>query len=319
MKIAIIDSGYKSYSFEKQLFEEAGYELSIFPGYDGDPSLKLEFAREATGILVRHTLINEDFLSSMKNLKAVVRLGVGYDNIDVEACTKAGVKVANAQGYGNHSVSDHALAMMFSCCRGLWNTRKQVLEGFGAPPLAEVFELHDKTLGIVGLGRIGSEFCRKARPLFRKVIASDPYKSESHFQQMGAIPVSLDELLGTSHVISLHCNLTQETKKLIGHSAFQKMKNKPVLLNTSRGEVIDEKALKEALIKEMIHSAGIDVYENEPAGEAQLEIIDHPRTICTGHYAWYSDASSVELQRRAARNLLDLLRGNYVEDCPNPD
>jgi len=319
MKIVILDSGYDSYAYEEQLFEEAGFQLSIFPSYDGNRNEKIEFGKEAEGILVRHTRVDTEFLTSMKNLKAVVRLGVGYDNIDVDACTKFGVKVANVQGYANHSVSDHALALLFSCCRGFWNTREQVLNGFAAPPLAEVFELHDKTLGIVGLGRIGSELCKKALPLFKRVIASDPYKPESHFNQLGAISCGLDELLDESHIISLNCNLTEETHHLLNQSTFEKMKKRPVIINTSRGPVIDEPALLEALEKDRIHSAGIDVYENEPTTEAQLGIIDHPRTICTGHYAWYSDASSQELQRRAARNLLDFLQGKLVEDCLNPE
>ena len=97
------------------------------------------------------------------------------------------------------------------------------------------------------------------------------------------------------------------------------MKNKPVLINTSRGEVVDEKSLLDALNKGIIHSAGIDVFENEPAGEAQLPILNHPRTICTGHYAWYSDYSAVELQKRAALNLFNFLTGNPVEDWLNPE
>ena len=319
MKIVILDSGYDSYAYEQQLFEEAGFQLSIFPGYDGKRAEKIEFGKEAVGILLRHTEVNAEFLSSMKNLKAIVRLGVGYDNIDVEACTNFGVKVANVQGYANHSVSDHVLALLFSCSRGLWNTREQVLNGFAAPPIAEVFELHDKTLGIVGLGRIGSELCRKARPLFKRIVASDPYKPESHFNELGAISCKLDELLQESHIISLNCNLTDETHHLINHSAFGKMRKRPVIINTSRGPVIDEQALSEALEKDLIHSAGIDVYENEPTTAAQSSIINHPRTICTGHYAWYSDASSVELQKRAARNLLGLLQGKFLEDCLNPD
>jgi len=319
MKIAIIDSGYDSYAFEKQLFEENGFQLSIFPGYDGERTEKIEFAKEAEGILVRHTIIDAEFLSSVKNLKAIVRLGVGYDNIDVGACTEFGVKVANVQGYANHSVSDHVLALLFSCSRGLWDTRRQVLNGFSAPPVADIFEMHDKTLGIVGLGRIGSELCRKARTLFNRVIASDPYKPESHFKKLGAINTSLDELLKESHIISLNCNLTDETRHLLNYSAFRKMKNRPVIINTSRGPVIDEPSLSDALEKNLIHSAGIDVYENEPTTEAQSKIIDHPRTICTGHYAWYSDASALELQKRAARNLLNFLQGNLVEDCLNPE
>ena len=319
MKIVILDSGYESYAFEKQLFKDNGYQLEIFPTYEGKKSEKMEFAREAEGILVRHTEIDAGFLSYMKNLKAVVRLGVGFDNINIEACTEFGVKVANVQGYANHSVSDHVLALLFSCSRGLWNTRDQVLNNFARPPVSEVFELHDKTLGIIGLGRIGSELCRKAKPLFKKVIASDPYKPESHFKHLGAINSSLDELLRDSHIISLNCNLTDETNHLLNQSAFIQMKNRPVIINTSRGEVIEETALIKALENNLIHSAGIDVYEDEPCTKAQLKIIDHSRTICTGHYAWYSDRAIRELQKRAARNLLNFLQGNIVEDCLNPE
>ncbi len=319
MKIVILDSGYKSYSFEKELFEQNGFQLEIHPSYKGDKKEKMIFAASADGILVRHTPIDEEFLSCMKNLKAVVRYGVGYDNVDVDACTRHGIRVANVQGYASHAVSDHALALLLSCSRGLWNPSAQVAQKFAAPPCDDIFELHDKTLGIIGLGRIGSELCRKALPLFAGVVASDPYKPDEHFEKAGARKTTLNELLEKSHVISIHCNLTNETRKLIDANAFAKMKNKPVLINTSRGEVVDEKSLLDALNIGIIHSAGIDVFENEPAGESQLPILNHPRTICTGHYAWYSDYSAVELQKRAALNLFNFLTGNPVEDWLNPE
>src|SRR5210317_2154895 len=104
MNVVILDSGYKSYAFEKELFEDSGFKLKIHPSYKGEKVEKMEFAKDAHGILVRHTLIDEEFLSKMKNLKAVVRYGVGYDNIDVEACKRFKVKVANVQGYANHAV-----------------------------------------------------------------------------------------------------------------------------------------------------------------------------------------------------------------------
>jgi len=134
MEIVIIESGYKSYAFEKELFEKYGFHLRIYPEYKGDPSGKRDFAKNADGILVRHTTIDEVFLSGMKNLKAVVRYGVGYDNIDIEARTRHGIKVANVQGYANHAVSDHAIALLFSCTRGLWDTRFQLREKYGSPP-----------------------------------------------------------------------------------------------------------------------------------------------------------------------------------------
>ena len=317
MKIVIIDSGYKSYAFEKELFEKNGYQLKIFPTYDGDPIEKRDFAKDADGILVRHTTIDEAFLSEMKNLKAIVRYGVGYDNIDVNACSKYGVKVANVQGYANHSVSDHAIALMFSCTRAMWNTKSQLLKGFAAPPVSDIFEMHDKTLGIIGIGRIGSEFCKKTTALFHQVLACDPYKPDNHFNQLSAQRVELDELLEKSDVISLHCNLTNETKHLLNKETFLKLKKKPVIINTSRGEVINENALLEALNSGKIHSAGVDVYNDEPVTDKQNELINHPRTICTGHYAWYSDQAAIEVQRRAALNLVNFLTGKSVEDCLN--
>jgi D-3-phosphoglycerate dehydrogenase len=318
MEIAIIDSGYQSYAFEQELFEKYGFTLKIFPTYKGDPAEKKEFAKNAAGILVRHTKIDDSFLSGLKNLKAVVRYGVGYDNVDVNACTRFGIKVANVQGYANHSVSDHAMALMFSCTRALWNWETQVLKGFAAPPVPEIIELHDKILGIIGIGRIGSEFCIKASPLFHRVIACDPYKPESHFKQLSAQRVGLDELLEKSDVISIHCNLTNETTHLLNHAAFLEMKKCPVIINTARGEVVCEKDLLEALNSGQIHSAGLDVYEDEPTTHNQLGLINHPRTICTGHYAWYSNQAAIELQKRAALNLLNFLTGKPVEDCLNP-
>ena len=317
MNIVILDSGYKSYDFEKELFDKNGHSLEIFPTYHGLREDKIKFATKAHGILVRHTLIDPAFLSKMKNLRALVRYGVGYDNIDVEACTNAGVKVANVQGYANHAVSDHALALIFSCARGLWDTHRQITGKFASPPVDDIIELHDKTLGIIGLGRIGSELSRKAGRLFREVIACDPYKPQPWFNHLHVTRVNLKELLEVSDVISIHCNLTRETTHLLNTQTFGWIKNKPLIINTSRGEVIDEKALMHALQKGTIHSAGLDVYENEPVTEAQQRIINHPRTICTKHYTWYSDRSAIELQKRAALNLLNLLNGSAIEDALN--
>lgn len=317
MKVVILDSGYKSYAFEKELFESKGFKLKIHPSYEGEKAEKMEFAQDAHGILVRHTRIDEEFLAKMKNLKAVVRYGVGYDNVDVEACTRFGVKAANVQGYANHAVSDHALALIFSCSRALWNTKEQITQKFAAPPVSDIFEIHDKTLGIIGLGRIGSVLAKKSASLFKEIIACDPYKSQKYCNRFSVRKVDLKELLETSDVISVHCNLSNETKHILNEVAFAEMKKRPVIINTSRGETIDEKALLQALENGLIHSAGLDVYENEPTNENQYPLINHPRTICTGHCAWYSDYAAVELQKRAAQNLYRFLTEKDVEDSLN--
>jgi D-3-phosphoglycerate dehydrogenase len=159
--------------------------------------------------------------------------------------------------------------------------------------------------------------CKKASPFFSQVLACDPYKPESHFNQLSAQRVGLDELLERSDVITLHCNLTGETKHLLSQMQFSKMARRPMIVNTSRGEVISEEALLNALNTGKIHSAGIDVFEDEPLTDKQSKLVNHSRTICTGHYAWYSDKSMTELQRRAAINLLNFLTGKEVDDCLN--
>ena len=318
MEIVVLDSGYKSYLFEKELFEGNGFTFKIYHSYTGSLAEKIAFAKEATGLLVRHTIIDTAFLAAMKNLKAVVRYGIGYDNLDLDACNRFGIKAANVQGYANHSVSEHALALLLACSRGMWDTGTQVLKQFAAPPTADIFELHDKTIGIIGLGRIGSTFAKKAKPLFKRVIASDPYKSADYFNTLQVEKTSLQHLLQEADVISVHCNLTNETKHLLDDKAFTAMKKRPVIINTARGPVIDERALLNALKSDTIHSAGIDVYENEPVTILQEGLINHHRTICTGHYAWYSDYAAIELQKRAATNLYNLLNGIMVEDCLNP-
>ena len=292
--------------------------LEIFQGERTDVPAKRELARKAEGILVRDTPLGKETFSRAAGIRALVRYGTGYDNIDLEAATSHGIKVANVGGYGNHSVSDHALALMFGCVRGLPIGEKNILSAFGKPPFPDVFELHDKTLGIIGLGRIGGTFCEKAGHLFSRVLASDPYIPDEKFYRHGAEKSSLENLLAESHVISLHCNLTDETRHLIDREAFAKMEQCPVLVNTSRGPVIDAEALLDAAEQGRIHSAGIDVYENEPADHRQDALIAHPRIITTGHYAWYSDRSMKIMQKRAADNLAAMLKGEEIEDCLNP-
>jgi D-3-phosphoglycerate dehydrogenase len=316
--IAIIDTGYSSYEYEQKLFEEQGLSLKLYEGDRRNHQLKYKFAENAIGILVRGTPIQRNFLEKAKKLKAIVRYGTGYDNVDLEAATQLGIRVANVQGYANHAVSDHALALMYSCLRGIPAAQKNLTEEFGKPPFPEVFELHDKTLGIIGLGRIGSHFARKATPLFRKTLATDPYITDHQFVNSGTEKVDLSTLLSESHVISIHCSLTEETRHLINSRAFRMMKKRPVLINTARGPIIEENALLKALNNNLIHSAGIDVWEDEPVTEKQAPLIEHPRLIGTGHIAWHSDYSMQEVQKRAADNLLALLKGEMIPDCLNP-
>lgn len=316
-RVVVIDTGYKSYELEQRLMEETGYVFEVFPGARDDYKGKRIFAADACGLFVRWTRLDNDFFAHTPELRAISRYGVGFDNIDLADATRYGIKVSNVTNYANHAVSDHALALIFSLIRGLPQSVENLLPAYTQPGREDVFELHDKTLGIIGLGRIGGTLSKKAKNLFREVLAVDPYIAESRFAECGARKVSMHELLQKSHVISVHCNLTEETRHIIDRKAFSVMINKPVLINTSRGGTIDEDALKDALQRGLIHSAGLDVYRDEPPGEDMMEVIKHPHVLATGHNAWYSISSMYELQRRAAANLIGLLNGDQVEDCLN--
>ena len=315
--IAIIDLGYNNYQYEKELFNQNGYDLKMYTGNPGDRFEKARFVSDATGILVRGTVIDAEFLKHAPKLKAVVRYGVGYDNVDIQEATRRKIKVANVQGYANHSVSDHAIALLYACTRSLTLGTHQIRSIFSKPPTDDIFELHDKTVGIIGLGRIGKCFASKVRHLFKEVLASDPYIPDSNFKEAGVTKTDLNTLFTNCQVISIHCNLTEETNHLIDEEAFVQMRKRPVLINTARGPVICQDALVDALNNNMIHSAGIDVFIDEPPTEKQEPLFNHPRAIVTGHYAWYSDASIKALQHRAADNLIKLLTEQYVEDQLN--
>ncbi len=315
-RIVVLDTGYESYDQEQALFEQAGYHLDVYRGPARNAKSKLLFGRGAVGVMIRGTAADESFFSALPGLKALVRYGVGYDNVDLTAATRHGVRVANVQGYANESVSDHALALMFACNRAFpWVKNGR---GFGKPPAMPIPDFSRSTLGIIGLGRIGSRLAEKACSLFERMVAYDPYVEECRFFRLACCKVSLPELLQQSHVISVHCNLTTETRGMIGAAQFTQMEQKPVLINTARGPVVDEKALLKALDQERVRWAGVDVYDHEPPRGVSLKVAGHAHVLATGHYAWYSENAKQELQRRAAENMLTLLSGGIPEDCLNP-
>lgn len=316
-RVCVIDRGYASYQIENEILNPMGYRLDLFEGDRLDLPAKLAFARGAEGIFIRWSEFDALAFDQLPGLRCVVRCGIGYDNVDLQAASAHGVMVSNVQGYANHSVTDHALAIIFSSVRGLPEGMRRLRPGYNHPPSLYVPEVHTLTLGIIGLGRIGGTLCRKALPLFQRVLACDPYIPASRFESLGATRVGFEELLEQSDVISLHCNLTDETRHMINREAFARMRSGAILVNTARGPVVDEDALTEALFSEQIHAAGMDVFADEPPLENRDKLLSHPRFIATGHYAWYSVQASRELQRRATMNMAAMLRGDTPEDCLN--
>ncbi len=316
-RVVIIDTGYDTYDAEKEILGRSGYWVDVFPGDKLDAVGKAAFARGATGLFVRWTRVDGAFLDTASTLRAVVRYGVGYDNIDLAAASARGIPVCNVQGYANHSVSDHALALMLACVRSLRPGMEHMRPRYNLPADLHMPELHELTLGIVGLGRIGGTLCAKARGLFNRVVACDPYIPADRFTELGAEACPFDALLALSDVVSLHCNLTEETRHLMNARAFARMRPFAIVINTARGPVVDEQALTVALEAGKVFAAGIDVFEEEPPGNDRDPLLSHPRVVATGHYAWYSERAGRELQRRAAVNMEAMLLGEFPADCLN--
>jgi len=318
-RIVVLDAGYDSYALEREAAARVGATLEVFDGDMHDREGRIAFAQGAVGVYVRWTEVDAEFLDAVPGVEALLRYGIGYDNVDLAAASARGVCVSNVQGYASHSASDHALALILACVRGLRMGMGQIRSHYTASPRPHLPELKDMTLGIVGLGRIGGTLCTKTQSLFRRILACDPYIPAERFTSLGATACDLPALLGESDVVSIHCNLTEETRRMFDADALAHMRPTAILVNTARGPVVDEAALTEALQAERLFAAGLDVYCDEPPLSNRDALLEHPHVVPTGHYAWFSTAASEELQRRAAENMETTLRGELPEDCLNPE
>jgi D-3-phosphoglycerate dehydrogenase len=269
-------------------------------------------------LIVRsETKVTRQVIEAGKRLQVVGRAGTGVDNIDLEAATERGIVVVNAPLGNTISAAEHTIALMFALARHLPQAYNSLRAGRWERQLFLGTELRGKTLGLIGMGQVGSEVARRARGLEMRVIAHDPYVSPERAQSMGVEIVSLDELLQQADVISLHTRLTPSTRDYLGAEQLAKVKQGVRIINTARGELIDENALIQAIDAGRVAEAAIDVFREEPPGESPL--LTHPRVLVTPHLG----ASTEEAQERAAldvaQEVLAVLRGEpprYAVNAP---
>ncbi len=307
-KIVVTDTRYSNYLEENTVFKELGVKVQIhdFAG----PAEAVEVLKDADAVLVNLFSMTKDIIDAMDRCKIISRYGVGYDNVDVDAATKKGIWVARVPDYSIEEVSDHALALLLSSVRkiaykdrmirsGKWNLHKDWPS----------YRITGKTLGIIGFGAIGQKFSVKISGLgLKKVLVHDPYVKPEDIETFGCIPASLNELVKDADYISIHAPLTEKTTGLIDRKAFIDMKSSCILINTSRGPLVNEHDLFTALKEGQIAAAGIDVYETEPLPEdSPLRTMDN--ITLTDHAGWYSEESIVELKTKAAQNILQVLKG----------
>ncbi len=246
-----------------------------------------KLVRDLPGLIVRNrTPVDKALLEMAPKLKVVGRLGVGLDNIDVAECERRGVEVCSARGANATSVSEYAIAMAMILLRGraYLDTHRLVAGEWPREELGRGVDLAGKTLGIIGLGSIGSTSARKARALEMRVIASDPYLPDGNENWNVAARASLDELLATSDVVTIHCPLGPETRGLIGAAQMQRMKKGAILVNSARGGIVDEAACAAALRSGHLGGAALDVFDYEPIrADAGKVFAGIPNVILTPH------------------------------------
>ena len=298
---------------------ERGFALLREAGWDVVTPAAGELAGElatADGLVVRSaTKVTAELLEQAPRLRVVGRAGVGVDNIDVEAATHRGILVMNTPGGNAVSVAEHTFALMLAMARSVPQSNASIHAGRWEKSGAAGTELRGKTLGLVGLGRVGTEVARRARGLEMKVLAHDPYVTPAAAREVEVELVTLDELLKRADVISLHTSLSPATEKMFGAAAFAKMKRGARLVNCARGELIDEAALAEALKSGQLAAAAVDTFAEEPPKNSPL--IGLANLIATPHIAGSTAEAQEEVGTAVAQQVRDYLADGLIRNAVN--
>jgi D-3-phosphoglycerate dehydrogenase len=303
--IVILNPDYDP-QIEREMFSKAGYEFVSAQCTTDEETIAA--AKDALGIINIYCKISENVAKNLKRCKVIVRAGVGYDMIDAKACRAHGIEVCNMPDYCTEEVADHAVSLLLMLQRKLIQHHHFVQKGiWDGAQVGEVRRLNTLTLGIIGFGAIGRRFASKMREITPHIIAYDPYVPEEYFQRAGVQKAALEEVCLGSDLISLHCPLTKENYHIISDEIIHKMTRKPIIVNVSRGALIDEPALIEGLKSGLIGAAGLDVVENEP--KVPPELLTMENVVITPHIAWYSVEAEIEDRTRSVEEVLRVIRG----------
>jgi D-3-phosphoglycerate dehydrogenase len=311
-KVIITDCDHGSVEEEKEEFGRIGAELILAQVQEEKDLIRA--CKGADGLLNQYALLTRRVLENLPKCKVIARYGVGVDSVDLKAATDLGIIVANVPDYCIDEVADQAIAMTLALIRktvffdqkvksNQWDFRQ------GEP----IHRIKGKIMGLIGSGRIGLEVARRIFAFGVRVIAFDPYLEKApEWIELK----DLDTVLKESDFISIHCPLNESTRHLIGEKEFKKMEKKPLLINTSRGPIIDENALIQALMEGRLSGAGLDVLEKEPP-DLQNPLLKMKNVILSPHISFYSVESISELKRRTAENVSSVLLGKWPRSVVN--
>jgi D-3-phosphoglycerate dehydrogenase len=314
--VAITDHTFPSLDLEEAILTAAGAQARA--GNDKQIAALKTLVADADAVITQFAPMNAEVMVAMQRARVIVRYGIGVDNVDLEAARQRGIPVCNVPDYCIDEVADHTLAFILSATRQVVPNLLHIRDGkWGlATPLDQMRTLRDQTVGIVGFGRIGREVAARLAPFKCRRLVFDAFVPAGAVRATGCEPVTFDELLTQSEIVTLHCPSTAQTRKLLNADSLSRMKRGAIVTNLARGDLIDTPALVAALQSGQLSAAGIDVCDPEPI-PADSPLRSLPNVVAASHIASASSKAVHTLRTTAARIVVMALRGEPLPNIVN--
>jgi D-3-phosphoglycerate dehydrogenase len=314
--VAVSDTVFPNLNLAREVLSRIGAEL--FLAEASTPQAIMQVARDADALLVTYARVTAEMIAQMTRCRIIARFGIGVDNVDIAAATNANIVVTRVPDYCIDEVSDHTMALLLALARKIPFANSGVHAGrWEIPALVPIHRLRGSVLGLVGFGRIPQLVAPKAKAFGLRVISYDPFVPEETMKRAGVESVDFSQLVTVSDHISIHTPLVPETKHLFNADVFRRMKPTAHLINTARGSIVDEEALVQALDQGHLAGAALDVLSQEPPSTSPL--IGRDNVILTPHMSFYSAESLIDLQSKAAEEVVRVLTGEAPHNPLNPE
>jgi len=304
-KVVLTDYEWPDLELEYKIFSSVGAEF--VPAHCLSEEEVVGLAQDADAVITEYAPMTSRVIQKLERCKIISMNAAGYDNVNVKAATDAGILLVNCPDYCYDEVTDHTMALLLACARGVVRFDRQIQKKvWDFKSAGKLHRIRGSKLGLVGFGGVARSVAKKAKAFGMEIIAYDPYLSDEIFQREGVRRVSFETLFVESDFVSIHTPRTAETVNMVSQRELRTMKNSAYIINTSRGAIIDEEALLRALQQGTIRGAALDVMENEPA-DFRSPLFSCENLIITPHAAFYSEAAMAEVRTRAADQVVRVL------------
>ena len=319
----VVDYVEKDMDWERAECEQLGVAFQEYQLKFAEPAEVIDKCRDADFLVVDMTAMTAEVLAGLARCKVLIRHGIGYDKVDVAACTEQGILFANQASAFYKDVAERAIMLIFAVHQKLMLQDKffknSVRKGNWAyHDIYPVFRTSSTTLGVIGCGKIGSMVIRKLKSFGMKFLVCDPYIDPAKLEELGVKHTPLEQVLAESDIVSMHVPVTDETRGYFDYDKLAMMKKTAVFINTARGQIVKTTDLIRALDEGLIAGAGLDVHEGEPP-PVEYGFLDNDNVVCTPHFAWYSEEGAWEIRRMIMDDFRRFLENRPPVHLLNPE